>query len=348
MGEIPDERILNTPFTIAGHRVDLMLPDELRRELDAEIPGMLERARKQTKDYYRQETDFGGRTDISLDEMNAREDRHMLMAVAEWAYGHVYHWEGGSNRESLSLKGNTSSDTPQGECTERTAFLYAATAYVQNKVADEPDHNLEDVDLGFYQTFDPKTGPHVCLAATTPEKTFTVDVSYVDSGVKLGAHFSKAKIGIPAYVASMLCNRGAELVRLGRMKEARDTYAAAREMAPNNAYVVYAPIIPFVNRADYHYSRAAALRDRGNEQVAETKKADREGRRADADSHDAEARRLFAESDEHLAKAKELAGRVERIMGSMSIEITKGMDGARYVGPHFQRAQRRMQRYQQA
>ncbi len=163
-----------------GVKVDWKLPVETQKAFE--------------KDYGKIQKDADARfKEMKADAKNPSPEkivelkkRATVEAITMWAYTYAKErgWEGHEDNEgeALSLYDNLSSDKPLGECTERTAFLYALMKHAQEEGVLQKD--LEGVDFKFAnvtrvntQLAVHKDAKHVALVATGAGDDMLCDIA---------------------------------------------------------------------------------------------------------------------------------------------------------------------------
>jgi len=247
----PTDKILAEPYEVAGHKVDFMLPDDMKKKLKAELPKWKFSAEVYAKNKTQKNPDIDYQTVYT---------HHLLQSFARWAREETKNWklDNSGNSEDLSLL--ASIDKKKGECSEKTNFLYAAMMYA--KKSEEVGKDLKDVKFGFaqvYRTHDGKRQDHGCLTARLgTEKTVLYDIAYPE---KLGPFFERfnvehkefAPVDLETYVATLLCNKGKEMLSKKQDAQAKKLYDAAENLAQKkNAFVLF-------QVATYYYNKACSL-----------------------------------------------------------------------------------------
>lgn len=263
----PTEDILREPYNIAGVSVDFILPDNIEKDLDKALPELKKEAEKQAnKQYY---------TDGESRSYNEIYVATLLSGIADWAKGITDKWTTSKDllQEILSLWDAV--DWGKGECTERTNFLYAVMMQAKNSKVTRED--LKGVTFDFEHVFNVKANGklmgHVCLMATITGDDGKVKKQQYDianPATVLESVFSSVayqefqEVDLQTYVASLLCNKGKDIVSTEKnLTKAKQIFDAAYELAPNNTFVVS-------KVAEFYYSMAHINYDKKKVKDAKT------------------------------------------------------------------------------
>lgn len=183
--------------------------------------------------------EFDGALSTMVKDSKSKEE--LLEKIAHWALKYTESWTTG-NAESLSVARSCANKI--GECSERTNFLYALAVHSRERLAGTRSINLDGVKFGFAQVFNVGIdSDHVCMTAEVGGRSKFYEITnmgnYASHGVN-PPYGSTVKIGLPEYVATILCNKAASLAKQLSDPNApavEGYYQVAARLAPNNAYI---------------------------------------------------------------------------------------------------------------